>query len=170
MKPYFQGALDGLCAIYSIVNAARIINGIDEEESRDLFKRIIVYLERTGDLSVALTEGIGLQKIGGILRDVVGEKIHTRAMPFKHRPETPLDEFWQAMMRFLKDQKRAAILMALSGPYWDHWTIVHSISARQIRFFDSHKLTRLDRSRCTTTEATVSRPHVLCPTHTYFLS
>ena len=170
MKPYFQGALDGLCAIYSIVNAARIINGIDEEGSRELFKQTIVYLERTGDLSVALTEGIGLQKIGGILRDVVGNKIRTRAMPFKHRPETPLDEFWQAMMRFLKEHKRGAILMALSGPYWDHWTIVHSISAKQIRFFDSHKLRRLDRSRCTTTEANASRPHVLCPTHTYFLS
>jgi len=170
MKPYFQGALDGLCAIYSIVNAARIVNGINEEESRELFKQIVVYLERSSDLSVVLTEGIGLTKIGGILRDVLGKKIRTRAMPFKHRPETPLDEFWQAMTRFLEEDKHRAILMGLGGPYWDHWTIVHSISAKQIRFFDSHRLRRLDRSRCTTTAATVSRPHVLCPTHTYFLS
>ncbi len=42
MKPYEQGALDGLCAVYGIVNAARIIAGIDEAESKDLFKRIIL--------------------------------------------------------------------------------------------------------------------------------
>ncbi len=170
MRPYFQGALDGLCAIYSIVNAARIVAGNNEQDSRDLFRRIMVYLEKTSELSTVLTEGIGLNEIGAILRDVVGRRIPNRRMPFKHRPEVPLDEFWQAMARFLDDSDRRAILIGLGGPAWDHWTIVHSISARQIRFFDSHRLRRLDRHRCTTTAATSRRPHILCPTHTYFLS
>jgi hypothetical protein len=170
MRPYFQGALDGLCAIYSIVNATRIVAGIHEEEARDLFKRIIVHLEQTSDLSKVLTDGIGLMMIGGILRDIVGDKIQHRSMPFKHGPETPLDEFWLAMTKFLKEGTRRAILIGLGGPAWDHWTIIHSISEKQIRFFDSHKLRRLDRNRCTTTRSTTSRPHVLCPTHTYFLS
>ena len=42
MKPYLQGALDGLCAVYSIVNAARIIADIDEEEAKELFKKILI--------------------------------------------------------------------------------------------------------------------------------
>jgi hypothetical protein len=46
MKPYEQGALDGLCAVYSIVNAARIISGIDEEGSRELFKEIMCFTWR----------------------------------------------------------------------------------------------------------------------------
>jgi hypothetical protein len=78
MKPYEQGALDGLCAVYSIVNATRIVSGIDEEDSRDLFKEIILYLERTNDLAKILTEGIGLKTIGGIFVDVVGERISNR--------------------------------------------------------------------------------------------
>ncbi len=170
MRPYFQGALDGLCAIYSIVNATRIVTGINEEASRELFSRIIVYLEKTSELSTVLTEGIGLKKIGGILRDVVGDQIRHRRMPFKHHPEVALDEFWQAMARFLDGGANRAILIGLGGPAWDHWTIVHSVTAKQIRFFDSHKLRRLDRHRCTTTTATSLRPHILCPTHTYFLS
>ncbi len=170
MKPYFQGALDGLCAIYSIVNAARIIGGIHEEESKALFKQIIIHLEKTSDLSQVLTEGIGLSKIGGILRDIVGDTIKHRNMPFKHQPRIPLDEFWIAMTEFLNQGKKRAILIGLGGTAWDHWTVVHSITERQIRFFDSHKLRRLDRNRCTTTRGTSSRPHVLCPTHTYFLS
>ena len=170
MKPYLQGALDGLCAVYSIVNAARIISDIGEEESRELFKQILLYLEKTSDLSRILMEGIGLNTIGAILRDVVNGRIRQRWMPFKHCPETSLDEFWCKMLEFLDGGFKRAILICLSGPLWDHWSIVHSISEKQIYFFDSHKLKRLNRSRCTTIRSTVSRPHVLCPTHTYFLS
>jgi hypothetical protein len=170
MKPYFQGALDGLCAIYSIVNATRIVAGIPDDEAKVLFRRIIAYLEQNLDLSKVLTEGIGLTTIGMILRDVVGSHIPNRTIPYKNRPETPLDEFWTAMASFLDEGPERAILIGLGGPMWDHWSIVHSISDRQIRFFDSHKLRQLNRSRCTTTRSTSRRPHVLCPTHTYFLS
>jgi hypothetical protein len=169
MKPYLQGALDGLCAIYSIVNATRIVAGIGNEEARELFNRIILYLEKTRDLSNVLINGIGLQTIGGILREVVGDRIQHRSMPFKQHPETPLDEFWLEMIRFLEGGSRRAVLIGIGGPHWDHWSIVHAISEKQIHFFDSHKLKRLNRNRCTTTRSTSTRPHVLCPTHTYFL-
>lgn len=170
MKPYIQGALDGLCAIYSIVNAARIISDIGEEESKELFKQILLYLETREDLSRVLTEGIGLNTVGSILRDVANGKMHDRNMPFKHRPETSLDEFWSEMIAFLADGSKRAILIGLGGRMWDHWSIVHAISDRQIYFFDSYKLKTLTRSRCTTIRPTAARPHLLCPTHTYFLS
>lgn len=170
MRPYMQGALDGLCAIYSIVNAARIISDIGEERSKDLFKQILVFLENSEDLSRVLTEGIGLTTVGSILRDVANETIPERNMPFKHRPETSLDEFWSEMMAFLDGGSKRAILIGLGGRSWDHWSIVHAISDRQIYFFDSYKLKSLKRSRCTTIRPTTARPHVLCPTHTYFLS
>jgi hypothetical protein len=169
MKPYMQGALDGLCAVYSIVNATRIIAGLGEEESRELFKEIILHLEKKQDLAKIFLSGIGLTTIGGILNDVVGDRIPQRAMPFKHHPDTSLDEFWNEMMRFLDENQRGAILIGLGGPLWDHWSIVEAISERQIRFFDSYKLRRLNRSRCSTIRATSARPHLLCPTHTYFL-
>jgi len=170
MKPYIQGALDGLCAIYSIVNAARIISDIGEEESKKLFKQILVYLENSENLSRVLTEGIGLNTVGSILRDVANGKMHDRNMPFKHRPETSLDEFWSEMLAFLGGGSKRAILIGLGGRMWDHWSIVHAISDRQIYFFDSYKLKTLTRSRCTTIRPTAARPHLLCPTHTYFLS
>ena len=47
LKPYEQGALDSLCGIYSIVNAMRVIRGLNNEESQELFKQIIGYLEDT---------------------------------------------------------------------------------------------------------------------------
>jgi len=170
MKPYIQGALDGLCAIYSIVNAARIISDINEEESRKLFSLILAYLEKTKDLTRVLTEGVDLNTIGSILREVVNHRIPYRSMPFKHRPETSLDEFWSEMLSFLDGGSKRVILIGVGGPAWDHWSIVHAISERQIHFFDSYRLKCLKRSRCTTTRSTSARPHILCPTHTYFLS
>jgi hypothetical protein len=170
MKPYEQGALDGLCAVYSIVNAVRIISGTSEEESKELFKEIILYLERTHDLTKILLSGISLQTIGGILSDVVGDRIGNRSMPFKQRPETPLDEFWAEMMSFINGGGKKTILIGVGGPMWDHWSIVESITEKQIRFFDSYKLKRLNRNRCGTMRSTSSRPHLLHPTHTYFLS
>jgi hypothetical protein len=170
MKPYEQGGLDGLCAIYCIVNAARIISDIRDAEAKALFRRILEYLEQSRDLSRILSEGIGLVTIGGILRDVVGDLIPCRSMPYKNMPHTPLDEFWSEMTRFLETGSGRAILIGLGGPMWDHWSIIHEITTRQIRFFDSHKLRRLNRNRCTTTRSTSRRPHMLCPTHTYFLS
>jgi hypothetical protein len=170
MTPYEQGGLDGLCAIYSIVNAARIISGISDSEAKLLFRKILEYLEQSRDLSRLLSEGIGLTTIGSILRDVVGDLIPHRSIPYKNLPQTPLDEFWNAMIRFLYYGNQRAILIGIGGPMWDHWSIVHEITVRQIRFFDSHKLGRLNRTRCTTTRSTGRRPHVLSPTHTYFLS
>ena len=169
-RPYLQGALDGLCAIYSIVNAARIISDIGEEESKNLFKQILDYLENSSDLGRVLTEGIGLNTVGSILRDVANGRIPERNMPFKHRPDTSLDEFWSEMMAFLDGGSKRAILIGVGGRMWDHWSIVHAISDRQVYFFDSHKLKSLNRSRCTTVRPTALRPHLLCPTHTYFLS
>jgi hypothetical protein len=170
MRPYLQGALDGLCAIYGIVNAARIISDIGEEESKNLFKQILDYLENSTGLGRVLTEGIGLNTVGSILKDVANGRIPDRNMPFKHRPDTSLDEFWSEMMSFLDGSSKRAILIGVGGRMWDHWSIVHAISDRQVYFFDSHKLKSLKRSRCTTVRPTAVRPHLLCPTHTYFLS
>ena len=120
MKPYAQGALDGLCAVYSIVNATRIVSGVGEEEAKELFKEIIRYLETKKDLGKILIEGIDLLTIGGILGEVVGDRIKNRYMPFKQNPDTPLDEFWNEMMNFLSGADRRAILIGVGGPMWDH--------------------------------------------------
>jgi hypothetical protein len=152
------------------VNATRIVTGIGEEQAKDLFREIIRYLETKKDLGKLLIEGIDLLTIGGILGEVVGERIRNRYMPFKQNPDTPLDAFWNEMMVFLCAADRRAILIGVGGPMWDHWSIVESITDKQIRFFDSYRLKRLNRSRCATMRSTASRPHVLSPTHTYFLS
>ena len=171
LKPHEQGALSSLCGIYSIVNAMRIVRGLNNEESKELFSQIISYLEENKKLSVSLTSGISITVMGSIFKDIVGEKID-RAIPFQKQTDVGISEFWTEMTRFLhakrtKGEKRA-ILLSLGGLH-DHWTIVRKISSKRIWLFDSIGLRNLDRSKCTTRKASSSRRHLIYPTQTYFL-
>ncbi len=74
LKPYEQGALDSLCGIYSIVNAMRVIRGLSNEESQELFTHIIRYLEDNRNLAVTLAQGISITVMGSIFKDIIGEK------------------------------------------------------------------------------------------------
>jgi hypothetical protein len=168
-KPYLQGALDSLCAVYAVVNAAKVIGGTTEEDDQELFNNILSYLQEKDLLATSLIEGISLGLLGSILKDVAIVKIPDRHMPFKYRPTISLDNFWSEITNFLQEKNRA-VLMAINGYSWDHWSVVSNINENQIFFFDSRKLRSFLRSRCTTIKATKNRPHLLCPTHTYFLS
>jgi hypothetical protein len=168
-KPYLQGALDGLCAVYGIVNAARIINKINEEESQQFFNKIILYLEEKDLLAKSLLEGISLSIVGSILKDVASDKITNRSMPFKGKSICSLDNFWSELISFLNEKNRA-VLMAINGSSWNHWSVVSHITDTSIYFFDSIKLKKFLRNRCTIGKVTVRRPHLLCTSHTYFLS
>jgi hypothetical protein len=170
-KPYEQGALDSLCGIYSIVNAMRVIRGLSNEESQELFTQIISYLEENKSLAITLAEGISITVMGSIFKDIIGEKID-RAIPFQKQTDVRISEFWIEMARFLhkkraKGEKRV-ILLSLGGLH-DHWTIVRKITSKRIWLFDSIGLRNLDRSKCTTRKASSSRRHLIYPTQTYFL-
>jgi hypothetical protein len=166
--PYEQGALDSLCGVYGIVNAARIVSRLGDEECKELFRRIIFFLNRRRMLDTILVEGLSQPAIGAIFRNVAGLRFHRRGMPFKHWPETPLDRFWSEMMTFLSQGPNRAILLSLGGVY-DHWTVVETVTDKQIRLSDSYGLKTLNRHRCTTLRPTARRPYKLHPTQTYFL-
>jgi hypothetical protein len=171
LKPYAQGGLSSLCGIYSIVNATRIIRGLNSDESKELFAQITHYLEENRNLAVSLTSGISITVMGSIFKDVIGERLN-RAIPFHKQPNVKIGQFWAEMKRFLdeerpKEEKRV-ILLSLGGEH-DHWTITHRMSKKRIILFDSIGLKHLDRRNCTTRGTSFSRRHLIHPTQTYFL-
>ena len=171
LKQHEQGALSSLCGIYSIVNAMRIIRGLNNEESKELFAQIISYLEENKKLAVSLTSGISITVMGSIFKDVIGDRIH-RSIPFHKQPTVRIGEFWAEMKRFLDEERmkgeKRVILLSLGGEH-EHWTIVCKITKKRISLFDSIGLRHLDRRNCTTRTASSSRLHLTHPTQTYFL-
>ena len=166
MNPYKQGALDALCGVYSIINASRVINSFSEEDCKENFYKIIKFLDAERSLAKLLTEGLNINIIGQVLNNVECLNIK-KHMPYRGSPETTLGEFWIGMKKFMNKPNRA-ILLGLGGIY-DHWTVVESISDKQMKLFDSDCLKRINRSVCTTGEPDKQRRCKIYPTHTYFM-
>jgi hypothetical protein len=167
MLPFEQGSLDSLCGIYSVVNAERIINSTTHEGSQALFVKIIHYLDTKGLLASILTEGMLLKHIKLILTEVVQERILYKKIPFAGVSNPDLNTFWNEMTEFVNEPHRA-VLLGLAGVH-DHWTVVKSITEKQIQLFDSDSIRFLRRANCTTADFTVTRRHVLFPAQTFFL-
>jgi len=167
MEPFEQGGLDGLCGVYSIINSAKIINGLNGTDSEKLFKDIISHLDRTKNLASIITEGMNINVIGEVMNNVKSLNFE-RKMPFRGYAKTSLDEFWSSMQEFLAVRNRT-ILLGLGGHY-DHWSVVTEVSDKRATFFDSDGINHINRTNCTTQSPTVNRKHQIYPTHSYFLS
>ena len=169
MNPYQQGGLDSLCGIYSIVNAERIINGTTIEESEVLFCEIMRHLDKKKRLYSILTNGMLLKDVKQILNEIVRDRIPVKQIQFAGKTNPDLSTFWKSMQEFLSESSKKAILLGLSG-FHDHWTIISSITEKQIQLADSDSLQQLNRSNCTTYDIRGQRHHILWPAQTYFLA
>ena len=66
--PIHQGALDGLCGLYAIINACNNIDiDLEESERPELFKLGICYLEKENILKKTLLDGMVKTHIMGII-------------------------------------------------------------------------------------------------------
>lgn len=175
MLQFEQGGLDSLCGIYSLVNAERMINLTSREDSQELFSSIVNYLDKEDLLAKILTEGMYLKHIKMLLDNVIGNRIPYPKLRFAGVPNPDLNTFWQEITNFLngdsnlKTSQKRAVILSMSGVH-DHWTIIKSITEKQIQLFDSIGLHHLNRINCTTAESNGKRIHVLYPAQTYFLS
>ena len=80
MVPFQQGGLDSLCGIYSLINAERIINNTNAENSQKLFNETIKFLEEERQLAPILTEGMLLKQIKLVLNNVIGDRIPNKEL------------------------------------------------------------------------------------------
>ena len=168
--PLQQGHLDGLCGVYSIINATRcVIGALSDEEGKNLFLKIVKYLQERKNGLDFFVDGITIKDIGGTLRDVVEPTFPIkREKPLEKKPGLPLDEFWDHMRDFLAVPNHA-IILGLTGKY-DHWTVVKSITKNRLSLMDSDRLFWLNKSSVTTGEPNKNYTHGLPPTMAYYLS
>lgn len=170
LLPFQQGGLDSLCGLYSIINAERIINRSPNIETQQLFDDLIHFLSKRRLLSQLLIGGINHQQMLLILDKVVGkQRISSVEVTWRGVPNPDLTTFWKSMQTFLDGTPNRAIILGLQG-YHDHWTVIEYITDRSIFLYDSSRIKRLPRARCTTVYATWTRKHLLLPAQTYFLS
>jgi len=166
--PHQQGHMDGLCGVYSIVNAMSVVRADTRLESKELFEQIIKHLSRR-DLSTIITSGMTIGVLYKIINDLIPRDIH-RSRPFARRKNVTLPVVWNSMLAHLANRTTniGAIIIGLSGVH-DHWTVVTRIDGQTLFLEDSGGLQRLNYNRLTVGEPKGRRIHQLVPKDVVFL-
>ncbi|MFY9627007.1 MAG: hypothetical protein WAK03_02490 [Methylocystis sp.] len=142
LAPEQQGHIDGMCAVYAVVNGCKLL--FDHSETMDLrlFKELC---HDNADLFPKIVyagaETPGLKRF---LRTAANWslRVHHKELSFtrisqhkKFRSVEPFFENLRMAMAPRPGEKTVAIL-GIDKP-WDHWTVARSVGVRRVSFFDS---------------------------------
>ena len=155
LRPLQQGRLDGLCGVYAIVNAVRLIADAQSRltlaMSQDLFGTLIDILADDGKLQKAMTDGVPpkrLRKLAAAACEWVDSELGLSTAvdrPFAgHRSLIFAEAATDMRAEFAGGQARAAYIIGTV----DHWTVIRSVSASQVRLFDSAGMGHWTMARC----------------------
>lgn len=171
-EPFQQGDLDGLCGIYALINAVKLVSGpISREQAKCLVAACLDSLDQRYALPSLVTVGLGVYQVVGLMRDVVMPKLPvTYHRPFAKAGPVSLDRYWQTVTDFLEERPRRAVVIAMYSANYSHWTLVKTISEGRMELFDSDGNSRVIKRHCTTGDYSATRQVALSPSATIFVS
>ena len=152
-EPLAQGDLDGLCGVYSIINAVRrLCPEVGATDCERLFVLMMKSLRKhdTGRLSVT-TRGLDQEHMFDLGKLVRGDllkrfDIDLRFSTPKNLPRRAnVDLVWQLLNERLSNT--CVAILGLHGKC-DHWTLAVSATVSQIRLADSDGMKVLRRADC----------------------
>jgi hypothetical protein len=152
LKPYRQGRLDGLCGVYTLINALRLLcPRLGEDDCERAFCALIRARARQKCSPLSVISG-GLSRrellrlVGFWQRFAAREFGVTVTVSRLKVSEPSLRGIWKGLCRTL-DGKCVAII-GLDGVE-RHWTVAHAATERPLRVTDSSGLRAIYRSQCT---------------------
>ena len=149
-QPLRQGYLDGLCGLYSLLNAARLaVPTLSLEACRCLFREGAHWLYDKGDFPKVLYEGMSVNKIMGLHKAVIQRRVPGLRLkrPFTRSPPADAAEFWTRLKAYAEQPGHGAII-CVEGRRLSHWTVVCSITSARLMLFDSDGRAYLVRQKC----------------------
>lgn len=170
MKPLTQGKLDGLCGVYSILNALRIVERTTFQESARLFLEIFAALETRKKISRVIEDGMTDRDMAYVYREIIQKDYLVRAFkPFQKQSDIPLGAYWDQIKDFLDGGNRRAVNLVVESWDFGHWTVVWKATPKCLYLLDSARMRRFDRRKCSTQVLSSNRELLLWPTMTRFL-
>jgi hypothetical protein len=142
LKPETQGHIDGLCAVYTVVNACKLLFDHSEKMDQRLLKSLCISIS---DLFPKIvydgTEVVGLRRL---LDAAVEWTAHTHkcdlvwSQPLLRHKKATVNEYFDWLRGELKpaDGGGRAAIIGLGKP-WEHWTIARSVRGGRAYYFDS---------------------------------
>ena len=140
-EAYAQGGLDGLCGIYSTINAVQYLRGraLNEAAAIELFKYLVGAV--ANKLPEMLWEGTGVPEVRSILHraDDFARRHYgfglARSEPMLKQAPAQDDLYWARLDELLKPKARV-LIVGLKEP-WEHWSVLTDVTPRTLRFLDS---------------------------------
>src|SRR5215210_1556880 len=151
-RAYRQGRLDGLCGVYALINALRLLcPKLDEDACERAFCALIRARARQKCSPLAVISG-GLSRrelvrlLGPWQRFAAKEFGVVLTVDRLKVSEPSLRGIWRGLCRALDDKSVA--IVGLDGAE-RHWTVGYAITERTLRVADSSGLRVIFRSQCT---------------------
>lgn len=154
-RPYRQGELDGLCGVYSTINAVRTLcPEIDKTAAVYLFETLVYALPDAGiDTTSALVSGIGRSALALIIKSAIAHirsehdiELMVRRLPQDLRRSGDLHGLWTWLAERVSPERVA--ILGLGGRE-SHWTVAVEVTRHQIKLLDSGSMGVLRRKQCT---------------------
>ena len=167
-SPFYQGYLDSLCGVYSIVNAHKLVTRASALESQNAFNDIISYLAKKKKLKSTLIDGVNHKIMCSIIYDVMGERFSS--IETNKKSLATLNEWWTYSKAFLDENERATIILSLAGKVY-HLTAVREMSDKSIVTYDSSDGTvRISKRNCRIAGYTKEDKYLVFPSQCFYLS
>lgn len=143
LRPLRQGELDGLCGLYSIINALRLAiypKRLRKPEIKLLFEAGLRALATTRRLRVIVVDGMGDETWARMADAVLSQ------LELSHGQRLTLDDLLaEGRVQSMTDAHRSIrqnlrvgrpVIVTLEGSY-DHWTVLSSDTKSRYYLFDS---------------------------------
>ncbi len=189
VNPWQQGELDGLCGIYAIINAMKLLalsRGFDFPDAAGtvLFRKMVKSLDARNKMPNALWDGTSFTHVRAFLGEASRFMRRQYGLELVHRQLarkgeiTRKDVFWRfldsalrgdGMYDFRFDTPHTRVALVGLGHPLPHWTLAYRVTARSIKLIDSGSRFTLKYSACTVGEGHPGRWRVE-PEHTLVIA
>lgn len=160
MEPFIQGKLDGLCGVYAVINAAKLISKTQSTaEWQKLFLKALKLQCKHKKSMIFMVYGLNESRVAKILKRVIGPRlgiIYSR--PFKNRTKISITTFWSCISEFLNADGQRAVIIVFETKDYGHWSVIRSITDNRMILFDSTGRKFINRKHCSTTEIKPETP------------
>ena len=149
IAPYHQGQLDGLCALYAIINAIRLATHNRTGEFghgvwRELLLALLGEAEDLVGTATAVVHGIRTKPLYELAKRAASHMENEHSVPVTvGRPSGPNHSF-DGMIADLAELTKpaSAVVIELSGDV-RHWTVLRGVGKHSLELFDSSGMERV---------------------------
>lgn len=171
LDPLGQGELDGLCGLYSAINALRLLArqkgaALDWDQCHRLFRTGIELLDGEERLAHGAYRGMSLsmwRRLTDRLASQTGRMLGSRIWierPIAPRQRVLPPAAWETIGSAI--ERRRPVLLLLRGAY-DHFTVATALSEHRLTLFDSYGFRWVTRAACSIGATSPRKRHQLAP-------